>query len=158
MKKYYYNSPIGTIEITGSENGIASLYFVETENVYTDCPECLAKCVKQIDEYFNKKRKIFDLKFDLQGTDFQKRVWTELLKIPYGKTCSYLDIAKAIGNKLSIRAVGNANGKNPVSIIIPCHRVIGSDGNLVGYGGGLWRKKWLLDFENKSQTELFDSI
>lgn len=94
----------------------------------------------------------------MQGTDFQKKVWNELLKIPYGKTCSYLDIAKALGNKLSIRAVGNANGKNPVSIIIPCHRVIGSDGNLVGYGGGLWRKKWLLDFENKSQTELFDSI
>lgn len=119
-------------------------------------PSCLRDCVKQLDEYFNKKRKIFDLPFDLSGTEFQLKVWNELLKIPYGAVCSYIDIAKRIGNKPAVRAVGSANGKNPISIIIPCHRVIGNDGSLVGYGGGIWRKKYLLELESEAkQTNLF---
>ncbi len=108
----------------------------------------LNACIKQLDEYFNCNRKNFSLKLYLVGTEFQKRVWNELLKIPFGKTVTYKDIAIGIRNHKAVRAVGNANNKNNISIIIPCHRVIGSDGKLVGYGGGLWRKKWLIDFEN----------
>jgi methylated-DNA-[protein]-cysteine S-methyltransferase len=101
----------------------------------------------QLDEYFNNKREAFDLKLDLKGTDFQKKVWEELLKIPFGKTISYKDLSLKLGNVKAIRAVAAANGANPVSIIVPCHRVIGSDGSLTGYAGGLWRKRWLLDLE-----------
>jgi methylated-DNA-[protein]-cysteine S-methyltransferase len=101
----------------------------------------------QLNEYFSRKRKVFDLEIDLQGTDFQKQVWMELLKIPYGKTISYKELALRLGNHGVIRAAGAANGANPVSIIVPCHRVIGSDGSLTGYAGGLWRKKWLLELE-----------
>lgn len=158
METAFYKSPIGTLEIKGSDAGISSMNFLDTATASATAavPESLAECVKQLDEYFNGKRKTFDLEFDLTGTDFQKKVWNELLKIPYGKTCSYLDLAKKLGNKMSLRAVGSANGKNPVAIIIPCHRVIGSNGKLVGYGGGLWRKQWLLDFENPHrQKELF---
>jgi methylated-DNA-[protein]-cysteine S-methyltransferase len=118
----------------------------------------LADCVHQLDEYFARQRKSFDLKLDLRGTDFQKRVWRELLEIPFGKTVSYLDVAVALGDKKSIRAVGHANGQNPIVVIVPCHRVIGSDGSLTGYGGGLWRKEWLLNFEGSHpQTSLFDA-
>ena len=107
-------------------------------------------------KYFEGKRNQFDLNLNPAGTDFQKKVWNELLQIPYGKTCSYLDIAKRLGDPKSIRAAATANGKNPLWIVIPCHRVIGSDGSLTGYAGGLWRKKWLLDHENPvKQTSLF---
>ncbi|MCK5677367.1 MAG: methylated-DNA--[protein]-cysteine S-methyltransferase, partial [Flavobacteriaceae bacterium] len=98
----------------------------------------------------------FDLKLNPQGTDFQQNVWNELQRIPYGKTTSYLDQSKKMGNVKAIRAIASANGKNPIWIIIPCHRVIGSDGSLTGYAGGLWRKKWLLEHENPTkQTSLF---
>jgi len=103
----------------------------------------------QLDEYFKGKRRKFSVKLDLRGTVFQKRVWQALLKIPFGGTASYQDIAEAVGNRKAVRAVGNANGANPVAIIVPCHRVIGSDGSLVGYGSGLWRKRWLLSHEQK---------
>jgi len=156
MEKTFYLSPIGLLEIKGSENGIASISFDAKVDNVIELPLCLRDCVIQLDEYFNRKRKSFDLKFDLEGTDFQKKVWIELMKIPFGKTKTYHDVALKLGDKEAVRAVGNANGKNPVAIIIPCHRVIGSDGKLVGYAGGLWRKKWLLDFENKDiQGELF---
>lgn len=103
----------------------------------------------QLEEYFEGKRVEFDLPLDLQGTDFQKRVWNELLTIPYGKTVSYKELSIRLGDVRAIRAVAAANGANPVSIIVPCHRVIGSDGSLTGYAGGLWRKRWLLDFEQR---------
>ncbi|MBN1937224.1 MAG: methylated-DNA--[protein]-cysteine S-methyltransferase [Anaerolineae bacterium] len=101
----------------------------------------------QLDEYFSGVRRVFDLPLGLHGTEFQQRVWRQLLEIPYGQTASYAEVARALGNPQAVRAVGLANGKNPISIIVPCHRVIGSDGNLVGYGGGLWRKEWLLKHE-----------
>ncbi|MBI5729667.1 MAG: methylated-DNA--[protein]-cysteine S-methyltransferase [Ignavibacteriales bacterium] len=114
----------------------------------------IEKCVEQLDEYFKGERKIFDLRLEPERTGFQKRVWDELLKIPYGETRSYMEITKLLGDPKAIRAVANANGQNKISIIIPCHRVIGSDGSLTGYGGGLWRKKWFLDHEQKfSNTE-----
>jgi len=156
MEKIFYLSPIGLIEICGSEKGISTVLFDAKVDTLIEHPSCLRDCVKQLDEYFNKKRKIFDLPFDLSGTEFQLKVWNELLKIPYGAVCSYIDIAKRIGNKPAVRAVGSANGKNPISIIIPCHRVIGNDGSLVGYGGGIWRKKYLLELESEAkQTNLF---
>jgi len=149
--KTHYKSPIGLIEITGNESGILSLDFLEKEAADTsDVHPCLKECLKQIDEYFTRKRTEFTVKLQLQGTEFQKKVWQQLLKIPYGKTVSYLDVAIWIGDKKATRAVGSANGKNKIAIIIPCHRVIGSNGKLTGYGGGIWRKEWLLKYEKKA--------
>jgi methylated-DNA-[protein]-cysteine S-methyltransferase len=145
--KGYYNSPIGCLEITGSEKGIISLYFLDEKKPSRKPKGVVGDCIEQLREYFAGSRQSFDLELDLQGTDFQLKVWNALMKIPFGKTISYLDLSKKLGNADAIRAVGNANGSNPVSIIVPCHRVIGSDGRLTGYGGGLPRKKWLLDFE-----------
>ena len=145
----YYKSPIGLIEITASEEGITSLRFTKSKKRIQRQSKHLDDCVKQLDEYFNCKRKTFSLKLNLDGTEFQKKVWNELLKIPFGKTVSYKDIAIGIRNRKAVRAVGNAKNKNNISIIIPCHRVIGSNGKLVGYGGGLWRKKWFIDFEKE---------
>jgi methylated-DNA-[protein]-cysteine S-methyltransferase len=156
MEKTFYLSPIGLIEIRGSEKGISMVSFAANVDTVIENPPSLRDCVSQLNDYFNKKRKKFELEFDLEGTEFQRKVWKELLKIPYGETRSYNYIAKKLGDQEAVRAVGHANGKNPLAVIIPCHRVIGSDGKLVGYGGGLWRKRWLLDFENKDkQTELF---
>ncbi|MES2593266.1 MAG: methylated-DNA--[protein]-cysteine S-methyltransferase [Bacteroidota bacterium] len=156
----YYSSPIGLIEITGNEDGIASLYFVDSKkNDSNTIHVSLKECVYQLDEYFNGLRKEFGIKVNPQGTEFQKKVWKKLETIPFGKTTSYLDISRQIGDPNATRAVGNANGCNPVSIIVPCHRVIGSSGKLTGYSGGLWRKEWLLNHEKSStfgkQTELF---
>ncbi|MBI5650267.1 MAG: methylated-DNA--[protein]-cysteine S-methyltransferase [Chloroflexi bacterium] len=154
----YYRSPIGTLEIVGDANGITSVEFVADATPSAETPRDLADCVSQLDEYFNGARKTFSLDLDLRGTEFQKRVWRELLNIPFGRTVAYLDIARAIGNRNAIRAVGAANGQNPIVIIVPCHRVIGSNGSLTGYGGGLWRKEWLLNFEGNLQpTGLFDA-
>lgn len=148
--KTYYNSEIGILEITASAKGIISLGFSESlpeersvENEHTK------KCVKQLDEYFTGKRKRFTLNLDLYGTDFQKKVWMELLAIPYGETRSYIDVAIKLGDEKSVRAVGMANNRNPIALIVPCHRVIGADGKLVGYAGGLWRKDWLLKHEKE---------
>ncbi len=151
MKTYktYYKSPLGPIEIVGTQDNILSLNFVE-DMMQRDAelPFCVKACLKQIDEYFKGKRKEFLLNLEPLGTDFQKRVWQQLRKISFGETVSYGDIANAIDNPNASRAVGNANRINPISIIIPCHRVIGSDGSLTGYGGGLWRKEWLLKHES----------
>jgi len=160
IHKAYYSSPIGTIEITGNEEGINTLYFIDAKKTTsTKTHPFLKDCIQQLDEYFNSTRKEFNLKLNPEGTEFRKRVWDKLVKIPYGKTKSYLDIAKQMGDANANRAVGNANAKNPISIIVPCHRVIGNDGDLVGYGGGLWRKEWLLNHENSvvfgKQTTLF---
>ena len=151
----YYNSPIGTIRIQYSDIGLSALTFEKSEsNPSGKFPE-LDECRKQLDEYFAGKRREFNIPLDLNGTDFQKSVWNELLKIRFGQTISYSLLARKLGNLKAIRAVANANAKNPVSIIVPCHRVTGTGGNLTGYAGGLWRKKWLLDHEKQLyQTQL----
>ena len=146
----HYKSEIGTIEVVGTKQGILSLSFVQgAENDTTDVHECLEPCLTQLDQYFCGKRKKFSIPLDIQGTDFQKQVWKALLDIPYGSTQTYGDIARKIGNRNAFRAVGNANNKNNIAIIIPCHRVIGRDGSLTGYASGLWRKEWLLAHEGK---------
>lgn len=150
----YYKTPIGTAKIEGDNNGIFAVTLIE-ESIDTSLkiPEDLSECVQQLSEYFNGTRKKFNLKLNPQGTDFQKCVWNELLNVPYGKTRTYLEQTKKLGNIKAIRAVASANGKNPIWIIIPCHRIIGSDGSLTGYAGGIWRKKWLLEHENPSAQE-----
>ena len=153
----YYKTPIGTAKIEGDKNGIKSITVID-EIIETPfkIPNFLQNCVEQLDEYFNGNRTEFNLKLNPQGTDFQKRVWKELLNVPYGKTRSYLEQSKKLGDVKAIRAVASANGKNPIWIVIPCHRIIGSNGSLTGYAGGLWRKKWLLEHENPSpQQSLF---
>jgi len=150
--KTYYKSPLGPIEISGMQDSILSVDFVEDMLPGdVDLPFCLKTCLNQIDEYFSGNRKEFLLKLDPQGTTFQKMVWQQLEKIPYGAVVSYGEIASIIGKPKASRAVGSANGRNPIAIIIPCHRVVGSDGNLTGYGGGLWRKEWLLKHEKGYQ-------
>jgi methylated-DNA-[protein]-cysteine S-methyltransferase len=143
-----YRSEIGPIEIVGHQKGILTTTFGEKEfSPDRNLPECMTQCLRQLAEYFKGQRQKFSVPLLLQGTDFQKSVWRQLKKIPFGRTASYGDIARAIGNPRAFRAVGNANNKNPIPILIPCHRVIGSDGQLVGFGGGLWRKRWLLRHE-----------
>lgn len=156
----YYSSPIGLIEVTGNDEGILSVYFTDKKkNSSPTTSACLKECIYQLDEYFKGIRYEFGLKLNPKGTLFQKNVWEKLLTIPFGKTVSYLHISQLIGNVKAIRAVGNANGSNPISVIIPCHRVIGADGKLVGYGGGIKRKEWLLNHERDTlhgkQTTLF---
>jgi methylated-DNA-[protein]-cysteine S-methyltransferase len=156
MKTYktYYKSPLGPIKIVGNQDCILSLDFVEEESPGdADLPFCLKAGLKQIDEYFKGNRREFLLKLDPKGTKFQKSVWRQLEKIPFGDVVTYADIAGIIGNPKAYRAVGSANGRNPISIIIPCHRVIGSDGRLTGYGGGLWRKEWLIKHEKGFHPE-----
>jgi methylated-DNA-[protein]-cysteine S-methyltransferase len=150
--KAYYLSPIGPLEVCGTSEGIVSVTFVKRRLPNDrNLPECVKEGIQQLDEYFKGARKNFSLKLLLQGTPFQKLVWQRLKKVPYGKLVSYGAVARAIGKPNAYRAVGNANNKNPIAIIIPCHRVIGSDGNLVGYGSGLWRKEWLLNHEKRER-------
>jgi methylated-DNA-[protein]-cysteine S-methyltransferase len=143
----YYESPIGLIEVGGIEEALISLNFVEKVRYEVVWNPLIEETMRQISEYFSGNRCEFALPLAWQGTAFQRQVWRELLKIPYGGTLSYGDLALAMGKPRAVRAVGSANGKNSISIIVPCHRVIGSDGNLTGYGGGLWRKEWLLRHE-----------
>ncbi len=148
METAYIKTPIGGLEIKGDENGLASVHFLETEVEETSRnSEYLQATINQLLEYFEGTRTEFQLKLNPQGTDFQKRVWKKLEEIPCAKTVSYQEIANRLGDPKVIRAAASANGKNPISIIIPCHRVIGSDGSLTGYASGLHRKKWLLDHE-----------
>jgi len=142
-----YISPIGPMRITGSDDGIASIDFVEEGKASKNIPQCFVECFNQLDQYFKGQLKEFSLNLIITGTDFQKQVYKELIKVSYGKTASYKDIAIAINNEKAVRAVGGANNKNKHSIVVPCHRIIGSNGKLVGYGGGLWRKEWLLEHE-----------
>jgi len=153
----YYKTPIGTTKIVGDENGIIAVSIMDDAmETSAEIPEILKDCVQQLNEYFNGTRTEFNLKLNPQGTDFQKRVWKELLLVSYGKTRTYLEQSKQLGDVKAIRAVASANGKNPIWIIIPCHRIIGSDGSLTGYAGGIWRKKWLLEHEKPStQQSLF---
>lgn len=145
----YYESEIGPLKITAASQAITSICFVEEPAPVEPVagPPVLADCLLQLDEYFKGKRKIFSLPLEPAASRFQQVVWRQLAAIPYGQTVSYLDIALAIGNRQAVRAVGNANGQNKIAIVIPCHRVIGRNGQLTGYGGGLWRKAWLLQHE-----------
>ncbi|WP_339887259.1 methylated-DNA--[protein]-cysteine S-methyltransferase [uncultured Flavobacterium sp.] len=148
---------LGFTEIIGDENGISKIHvFDEEQKVSKKIPLELQEAVNQIQDYFEGNRNDFNFKLNPKGTDFQQKVWQELLNIPYGKTISYQELSIKLGDVKAIRAVANANGKNPLWIVVPCHRVIGSDGSLTGYAGGLWRKKWLLDHENPvKQQSLF---
>jgi methylated-DNA-[protein]-cysteine S-methyltransferase len=147
----YFDSPIGLIVISANEQAIVSVLFTEEAGTPEISSPLTRDCARQLEDFFRGKRQAFDLPLQPVGTNFQMEVWNELQKIPFGTTISYKSLAARLGNEKKIRAAGTANGKNPVSIIIPCHRVIGSNGELVGYGGGLWRKKWLLEMEIKSR-------
>ena len=155
----YYQSPVGILSIRSAGTAISDVLFVNSwkgaiinENELSFIKpksSAIKTCIKQLDEYFAGTRTEFDLHTVQSGTAFQQTVWTELCNISYGRTISYLELSKRIGNVKAIRAVGTANGNNSICIIIPCHRVIGSNGDLIGYGGDLWRKKWLLGHEGK---------
>lgn len=150
--KLDYQSPIGMIEIISSEECIQSIMFVDRDSAMEhqpDIPKVLIDCYDQLDEYFKGERQIFAFSYEQKGTLFQQTVWNELIKIPFAKTASYRNIACSLKNEKAIRAVGNANSKNKLSIIVPCHRIIGSNGSLTGYAGGLWRKEWLLNHERE---------
>ena len=150
----YFKTPIGMARIVGDDDGISSITVIDgNEENSSDIPKCLQDCVTQLDEYFQKKRTTFNLKLNPQGTKFQKEVWQNILQIPYGTTKSYLKQSEEMGDVKAIRAVAAANGKNPLWIVIPCHRVIGSDGSLTGYAGGIWRKRWLLEHENPPEQQ-----
>ncbi|TNE70838.1 methylated-DNA--[protein]-cysteine S-methyltransferase [bacterium] len=150
----FLNSPVGPIEITADEHAIKVVSFVD-EMKATNNPNSISEeAVKQLDAYFRKELSVFDLPLAPEGTHFQKKAWDLLLQIPFGKTISYLDLAQQYGDEKAIRALASANGKNPIGVIIPCHRVIGKSGDLVGYAGGLHRKRYLLDLES-NQTALF---
>ena len=154
MKTVFINTPLGFTEIQGDENGISKIHVMsENVEISTKIPEELKEAVLQLQDYFDGKRTTFTFPLNPSGTDFQKKVWNELLHIPFGKTCSYLELSKKLGDVKAIRAVASANGKNPLWIVVPCHRVIGTDGSLTGYAGGLWRKKWLLEHENPVKQE-----
>jgi methylated-DNA-[protein]-cysteine S-methyltransferase len=158
METVYINSPLGITKIVGDEDGVSviSVSDVGTNEVSQEIPKVLKEAVSQLEEYFDKKRTHFDFKLNPQGTEFQQKVWKLLLEIPYGKTISYMDQTKKLGDVKAIRAVASANGKNPLWIVVPCHRVIGTNGSLTGYAGGLSRKKWLLEHENPTtQQSLF---
>ncbi|MGC8750228.1 methylated-DNA--[protein]-cysteine S-methyltransferase [Hydrotalea sp.] len=150
----YYESPIGLIKIGGTEQYVTEISFIDNsqqiEHGIPGVSDLLHQCTEELIEYFQGRRKTFDLPIHQEGTPFQEKVWNELLSIPYGKTISYLDLAKQMGDPKCIRAAATTNGKNKIAIIVPCHRVIGSDKSLTGYSGGLWRKKWLLQYEFKT--------
>ncbi len=156
MKKARIETPLGIAELTGDSDGLSSVKVLDEGIISAEIPSELKETALQLEAYFKGTLQSFDLKLNLQGTDFQKKVWKKLLEIPYGSTTSYLQLSRDLGDEKAIRAVASANGKNPLWIIVPCHRVIGSNGSLTGYAGGLHRKKWLLDMENPPlQQSLF---
>lgn len=146
----YVQSPIGFLRVSGNEKRVQAVEFCEKPGPVSDhIPDCLRRACQPLDEYFQGQRRKFEVPLNLRGTAFQKQVWAALRKVPFGRTLSYGGIARRIRHPYSGRAVGGANHRNPVAIIIPCHRIIGHNGRLTGYGGGLWRKQWLLDHEKK---------
>jgi len=156
METAYIKTPLGIAKIVGDEYGISVISVSDEGEVSSQIPAVLQESVSQLNDYFEGKRTNFDFVLHPKGTDFQQKVWKGLLEIPFGKTMSYLELSKNLGDVKAIRAVASANGKNPLWIVVPCHRVIGTDGSLTGYAGGLWRKKWLLEHENPStQQSLF---
>lgn len=157
METAYIQTPLGIAKLEGDVDGLSAITVLDSDEKPSDIiPETLEDAAYQLQEYFEGKRQNFALELNPRGTDFQKKVWKALLDIPYGKTVSYLDLSKTLGDVKAIRAVAAANGKNPLWIVVPCHRVIGSDGSLTGYAGGLHRKKWLLEHESPvKQQSLF---
>jgi len=155
----FYPSPIGTILIECTDEFISAILFADKQNDLKnedlDIKESVKnnglinKCQQQLKEYFEGSRREFDIPFQQTGTAFQQKIWSALVQIPYGKTLSYQELSKRTGDVKAIRAVGTTNGKNQLSIVVPCHRVVGGNGDLTGYSGGLWRKKWLLEHEGK---------
>jgi methylated-DNA-[protein]-cysteine S-methyltransferase len=164
MKQYcYYQSPFGKLLLIGNDGILEELHFpdaAEQELIAEDCQydeTVFNEVLRQLAEYFAGNRQVFDLKIVPKGTPFQKRVWQELQKIPFGRTASYGEIAERVGNAKACRAIGMANNKNPIPIIVPCHRVIGKNGSLVGFGGGLDLKRQLLNLENDSSSLPFST-
>mgnify|MGYP003602687559 CR=1 len=156
METTYIKTPLGIAKIIGDENGISLISISDEGEISETIPVVLQEAVTQLNEYFERKRIDFNFKLNPKGTDFQKKVWKGLLEVPFGKTRTYLEQSKILGDVKAIRAVASANGKNPLWIVVPCHRIIGSDGSLTGYAGELWRKKWLLEHENPTmQQSLF---
>jgi methylated-DNA-[protein]-cysteine S-methyltransferase len=156
METACIKTPLGIATIIGDENGVSVISVSDDGELSVTIPHVLQEAVSQLNDYFDKKRNDFNFKINPNGTEFQQKVWNALVNIPYGKTRSYLEQSKILGDVKAIRAVASANGKNPLWIVVPCHRVIGSDGSLTGYAGGLWRKKWLLEHENPTnQQSLF---
>ncbi|WP_139956885.1 methylated-DNA--[protein]-cysteine S-methyltransferase [Flavicella sediminum] len=154
LEKIAVATPLGIAKINGDADGVRSLIFTDKKSPVTKViPEVLQECVTQLEEYFNGTRTEFTVKINPQGTEFQRKTWKSLQAISYGKTMSYLEQSKVLNKPKAIRAVANANGKNLLAIIIPCHRVIGTDGSLTGYAGGLWRKKWLLEHESENKQQ-----
>ncbi|NPE06807.1 MAG: methylated-DNA--[protein]-cysteine S-methyltransferase [Asgard group archaeon] len=150
----YFKSPIGYIELVSSDTSVLKCIFVENKGETSkNMPLIMIEALEQLENYFLGKLQVFNLSLNLLGTDFQVKVWNELQIIPLGQTITYKELANRIGNKNAIRAVGSANAKNPISIIVPCHRVIGSDGKLRGFGGGIEKKKWLIAFEESTITK-----
>ena len=147
-------TPLGLAQISGNELGLQSVKIIDEGELSTVTPEVLKDAVQQLSEYFEGNRTEFQLKLNPKGTEFQQKVWNALLQIPFGKTTSYQQLTLQLGDPKAIRAVASANGKNPLWIIIPCHRVIGSDGSLTGYAGGLHRKQWLLDHEQPNKQQV----
>jgi methylated-DNA-[protein]-cysteine S-methyltransferase len=152
----YFKSPLGLLAITANEKAITGLHFVEKKEGKEKINGVIKDCLQQLSEYFKRERYDFNLLLEQEGTELQQRVWSELQKIPYGMTMSYLNMARKIKNRTLSRAVGNASGKNNIPIIIPCHRLIGSNGSLTGYSGGIENKRWLLEFEKEAvEPKLF---
>lgn len=162
----FFQSPLGQVRVSGSEAGVSIISCVDVptelpaqEPANKPIPTPVTEAVRQLQEYFEGKRQVFDFQMQPEGTDFQQSVWRALLEVPFGKTESYLALSRRMGDEKAIRAVAAANGRNPLWIVVPCHRIIGSDGSLTGYAGGLWRKKWLLEhegaFAKSGQLSLF---
>ncbi|HEY4061506.1 MAG TPA: methylated-DNA--[protein]-cysteine S-methyltransferase [Puia sp.] len=153
----YYQSPLGLLRIGGTDTYINEISFIDNLDetarngtaLQGPVTPIVIQCIEQLIQYFQGQRRVFDFPICQEGTEFQEKVWNELMSIPFGKTISYLELSRRLGDTKTIRAAASANGRNNVVIVVPCHRVIGSKRDLVGYGGGLWRKKWLLDHETK---------
>src|SRR5882724_6027028 len=151
----YYQSSVGLLRISGAENYVSEIHFIDTikkppiDHSRKKMPQIIIQCIEQLIQYFHGERRVFEFPVHQLGTAFQEKVWNELIGIPFGKTISYMDLSRRLGDVKAIRAAASANGKNNIAIVVPCHRVIGSNRDLVGYAGGIWRKKWLLDHEAK---------
>jgi methylated-DNA-[protein]-cysteine S-methyltransferase len=153
----FYQSPLGLLRIGGTDTYISEISFIDNIDDTTGnssplqgpVTPMIIQCIEQLIQYFQGQRRVFEFPIYQEGTEFQEKVWNELTAIPFGKTISYLELSRRLGDTKTIRAAASANGRNNIVIVVPCHRVIGSKRDLVGYGGGLWRKKWLLDHETK---------
>ena len=159
----WLTSPLGTLEVRGTDAGLTAVQFLEVARPATlpeAVPDCLRAAHQQLRAYFGRELRDFELTYDVpRGTAFQRRVWAALPGVGFGRTASYLEVARQLGNPGAVRAVGAANGQNPLGLVWPCHRIIGASGQLTGYAGGLWRKQWLLEFERPVvQGSLFGGL